>query len=64
VQIAVPILSQLAARGGVIGDLAGKLGTDTLARVKQTGEVLKDAGQRAGVALKGLFQSLEQKAKK
>jgi uncharacterized protein involved in outer membrane biogenesis len=64
VQIAVPILGQLAARGGAIGDLAGKLGTDALAMAKQTGEVLKDAGKGAGAALKGLFQSLEQKAKK
>ena len=60
VQIAVPILGQLAARGGVIGDLAGQLGTDALETAKKTGEVLKDAG----AALKGFFQSLEQKAKK
>jgi len=64
VQIAVPILGQLAARGGVIGDLAGQLGTDALETAKKTGEVLKDAGKQAGAALKGLFQSLEQKAKK
>jgi hypothetical protein len=64
VQIAVPILDRLAARGGAIGDLAGKLGADALAMAKQTGAVLKDAGQQAGAALKGFFQSLEQKAKK
>jgi len=64
VQIAVPILGQLAARGGVIGDLAGKLGADALATAKQTGAMLKEAGQQAGAALKGLFQSLEQKPKK
>jgi uncharacterized protein involved in outer membrane biogenesis len=64
VQIAVPILGQLAARGGVMGDLAGKLGADALATAKQTGAVLKDAGQQAGAALQGFFQSLEQKAKK
>ena len=64
VQIAVPILGRLAARGGAIGDLAGKLGADALATAKQTGAVLKDAGQQAGAALKGFFQSLEQKAKK
>jgi len=64
VQIAVPILGQLAARGGVIGDLAGKLGADALATAKQTGEILKDAGKQAGAALQGFFQSLEQKPKK
>jgi len=64
VQIAVPILGRLAARGGAIGDLAGKLGADALAMAKQTGGVLKEAGQQAGAALKGFFQSLEQKAKK
>jgi hypothetical protein len=63
-QIAVPILSQLAARGGVMGDLAGQLGADALATAKQTGEMLKEAGQQAGAAIKGLFQSLEQKPKK
>jgi hypothetical protein len=64
VQIAVPILGQLAARGGVIGDLAGQLGRDALETATKTGEVLKDAGKQAGAALKGFFQSLEQKAKK
>ena len=54
----------LVIRGGAIGDLAGKLGADALATAKQTGGVLKDAGQQAGAALKGFFQSLEQKARK
>ncbi len=64
VQIAVSILGQLAARGGAIGDLAGKVGADALATAKQTGERLKEAGRQAGAAIKGLFQSLEQKPKK
>ena len=64
VQIAAPILDRLRARGGTIGDLAGQLGADALATAKKTGELLKDAGKEAGAAIKGLFQSLEQKAKK
>jgi uncharacterized protein involved in outer membrane biogenesis len=64
VQIAVPILTKLNARGGAIGDFAGRLGADALAMAKKTGELLKDTGKEAGAAIKGLFQSLEQKAKK
>ena len=57
-------MSPLAGHRGGLGDLAGQLGADALATAKKTGELLKDAGKEAGAAIKGLFQSLEQKAKK
>ena len=64
VQIAVPIVGKVTALGGTLGDLAGKLGADTFATAKRTGEVLKEVGQKAGHAIKELFQSLEQTPKK
>ena len=49
---------------GELGRFVAKLGAAALATAKKTGELLKDAGKEAGAAIKGLFQSLEQKAKK
>jgi hypothetical protein len=48
VQIAVPILGRLAARGGAIGDLAGKLGADALATARQTGRGAQGCGPAGG----------------